>query len=44
MEHCSFLPEGEFFFITMDIEADFSGSNNNLGSCSAQDGSPKDEG
>jgi hypothetical protein len=36
-------PEGELFFITMDIEADLSGSNINLGFCSAQEGSPKDE-
>ena len=36
--------EGEFFFITMDIEVDFSCSNIDLGSCSAQEGSPNDEG
>ena len=47
MNHGALLlprPEGEFFFITMDIEADFSCSNINLGSCSAQEGSTKDEG
>ena len=36
-------PKGEFFFITIDIEVDFSGSNINLGFCSVQEGSPKDE-
>ena len=37
-------PEGEFFFITIDIEADFSSSNINLSSYSAQERSPKDKG
>ena len=47
MNHGALLlprPEGKFFFITMDIEVDFSCSNIDLGSYSAQEGSPNDEG
>jgi hypothetical protein len=36
-------PEGEFFFISMDIETDFPRSNINLGFCSAQERLPQDE-
>ena len=37
-------PKVKLLFFAIDVEADFSGSNINLCSCSAEEGSPKDEG
>jgi peptide deformylase len=36
--------EGESLFLAIDMEFDFSGSDINVCICSAQEGSPKDEG
>ena len=47
MNHGALLLSGhevKLFFFAIDIEVDFSGSNINLSSYSAQEGSPKDEG
>ena len=47
MDHGALLlpwPKVKLLFFAIDVEADFSGSNNNLCSCGAEEWSPQDEG